>query len=307
MEVRSGQNSHDLKLDRERAGHRPKSWSIASGVSVLALAFSFGGTQSALSADAPLIVQEQEVVEQARNWALQITPYIWAASLKGHISPFQRGPTIGIEKSFSDVLDDLNFGGFINIRGRYERFIFSGDIMYVNTSDSHSMGPLPSFTIPGVGVIPAGGNADAVVDSKQFTATAMAGYRIVDAPQLTLDALGGVRFWYISNDVTIDGSLGQNSGSASYGESFNWADPLLGLRAFLSLTDKLSIQVQADIGGFGAGSDFTWSAMATANYRVTEHLSASLGYKVLDVDYNHGGHVYDTRLSGPVLGVTYRF
>lgn len=307
MQFRSGQKSHDLRLDREPPDHRSKSWSIASGVSVFALAFSLGGTQSALSADAPLVVQEQEVVEQARNWVLQITPYMWAAGLKGNISPFQRGPTIGIEKSFSDVLDDLNFGGFLNIWGRYERFVFSGDIMYVSTSDGHSVGNLPSFTIPGVGVIPAGGNADAVVDSKQFTATAMAGYRIVDAPQFTLDALGGVRFWHISNDVTINGSLGPNSESVSYGESFGWADPLLGLRAFLSLTDKLSIQAQADIGGFGAGSDFTWSAMATVNYRVTEHLFASLGYKVLDVNYNHGGHVYDTRLSGPVLGVTYRF
>jgi len=25
------------------------------------------------------------------------------------------------------------------------------------------------------------------------------------------------------------------------------------------------------------------------------------------VDYERGGHVYDTRLSGPVLGMTYRF
>jgi len=28
---------------------------------------------------------------------------MWAAGLDGHISPFRRGPTIGVEKSFSDV------------------------------------------------------------------------------------------------------------------------------------------------------------------------------------------------------------
>ncbi len=59
--------------------------------------------------------------------------------------------------------------------------------------------------------------------------------------------------------------------------------------------------------GFGAGSDLTWSALATVNYVFSDHLSGSVGYKVLDVDYDHGGHVYDTRLSGPVLGMTYRF
>lgn len=95
--------------------------------------------------------------------------------------------------------------------------------------------------------------------------------------------------------------------SASHGESFGWVDPVIGLRAFLPLTEKLSFQAQADIGGFGAGSDFAWSALATVNYVFTNRLSASAGYKVLDIDYNHGGHVFDARLSGPVLGLTYRF
>ena len=31
------------------------------------------------------------------------------------------------------------------------------------------------------------------------------------------------------------------------------------------------------------------------------------GYKVLDVDYDHRGHVFDTRLQGPAFGMTWRF
>ncbi|WP_425349355.1 hypothetical protein [Falsochrobactrum shanghaiense] len=250
---------------------------------------------------------EEHVSAEPQNWALQITPYMWAAGLDGHISPFRRGPTIGVEKSFSDVMDELNFGGFINIWGRYDRFVFSGDIMYVDTTDGHGVGPLPALAIPGVGTIPPGGSIDAKVDTRQFTATLMGGYRVVDTSQFTLDALGGARFWHISNDVTLTGSLGGFSGSVSHEESFGWVDPLVGLRAFLPITKTLSAQAQADIGGFGAGSDFTWSAMATVNYAFSDHFSASVGYKVLDVDYDHKGHVYDTRLSGPVLGMTYRF
>lgn len=241
------------------------------------------------------------------GWALQITPYMWAAGLDGHISPFRRGPTISVEKSFSDVMDGLNFGGFVNIWGRHDRFVFSGDIMYVDTNDSHNTGQLPALTIPGVGPIPPGGNIDAKVDTKQFTATLMGGYRVIDTPQFTLDALGGARVWHISNDVKLTGSHGGMSGSVSYGESFGWVDPLVGLRVLLPLTEKLSFQAQADIGGFGAGSDLTWSALATVNYVFTDRLSASVGYKALAVDYDHKGYVYDTRLSGPVLGMTYRF
>jgi hypothetical protein len=312
MLFRSGKKSQDLT--HGRVCHIPQGQPIVAGIGAIlspwyaaVIAASLCGAHSAYGADATLDTPGEHVPAESQNWALQVTPYMWAAGLDGHISPFRRGPTIGVEKSFSDVLDDLNFGGFINIWGRYDRFVFSGDIMYVDTTDGHSTGPLPAFTIPGVGVIPPGGNIDAKVDTKQFTATLMGGYRVIDTQQFTLDALGGARFWHISNDVKLTGSLGGLSGTASYGESFGWVDPLVGLRAFLPVTEKLSLQGQADIGGFGAGSDLTWSAMATVNYVFSERLSASMGYKVLDVDFDHDGHVYDTRLSGPVLGMTLRF
>ncbi len=277
----------------------------------IAVVLSLGGVHAAHAAD-PATAQPDEatpVAVERPDWTLQITPYMWAAGLEGNISPFRRAPTIHIEKSFSDVMDDLNFGGFVNIWGRYDRFVFSGDVMYINTTDSHGTGPLPALQIPGLGVpIPPGANVDARVDTEQFTATFQGGYRLLETPRFTLDALAGARFWYISNDVTVTASHPAiGSRFASHGESFGWVDPVIGARAFLNLTEKLSLQAQADIGGFGAGSDFTWSAQATLNYIFTDRLSASLGYKVLDVDYDHDGHVFDARLSGPVLGMTYRF
>lgn len=242
------------------------------------------------------------------DWALQVTPYMWAAGLEGNISPFRRAPTLHVEKSFSDVMDDLNFGGFVNVWGRYDRFVLSGDIMYVDTTDSHATGPLPALQIPGIGTIPSGASVDANVDTTQFTATLQGGYRVLDTPEFSLDALGGARFWYISNDVSVTAShISIGTVSASHDESFGWVDPVIGARFFINLTDKLSVQGQVDIGGFGVGSDLTWSALATVNYTFTQNLSASAGYKVLDVDYKHDGHVFDTRLSGPVLGLTYRF
>ncbi|WP_418648365.1 hypothetical protein ACNQFN_06860 [Thauera butanivorans] len=225
------------------------------------------------------------------------------------ISPGRRAPKISARKSFSDVMDDLNFGGFINVWGRHGRFVFSGDIMYVNTTDGHGNGPLPALQIPGFGTtIPPGASVGAKVDTKQFTATLQGGYRVLDTPQFTLDALAGMRFWHISNDVTVTANhpaIGIQK--ASHGEDFGWVDPVVGMRTFLPVTDRLSVQAQADIGGFGAGSDLTWSALATVNYVLGDRLSASVGYKVLDVDYDHKDHIYDTRLSGPVFGMTYRF
>jgi hypothetical protein len=277
----------------------------------IAVALSLCGVQAAHAADAtPGQAEETSPAAAERtDWALQITPYMWAAGLEGNISPFRRAPTIHVEKSFSDVMDDLNFGGFVNVWGRYDRFVFSGDVMYVDTTDSHGTGPLSAMQIPGLGVvIPPGANVDATVDTKQFMATLQGGYRVIETSRFTLDALAGARFWYISNDVTVMASHPAiGSVSATYGESFGWVDPVVGVRAFLPVTEKLSFQAQADVGGFGAGSDLTWSALATVNYTFNDRLSASVGYKVLDVDYDRDGHVYDTRLSGPVIGATWRF
>ena len=277
----------------------------------VAVVLSLCGAQAAHAADAVSGQPEEAppAAAEGANWAFQITPYMWAAGLDGNISPFRRAPTIHVEKPFSDVMDDLNFGGFVNVWGRYDRFVFSGDVMYVDTTDSHGTGPLSAMQIPGLGVaIPPGASVDATVDTKQFMATLQGGYRVLDTPQFTLDALAGARFWHISNDVTVTASHPAiGSVSATHGESFGWVDPVVGLRAFLPLTEKLSFQAQADVGGFGAGSDLTWSALATVNYTFNDHFSASVGYKVLDVDYDHDGHVYDTQLSGPVLGMTYRF
>ncbi|WP_312412932.1 hypothetical protein [Shinella sp.] len=260
------------------------------------------------AADGAVAVEADPAAGLHSDWALQITPYMWATGLDGDISPFRRAPTLSVEKSFSDVIDDLNFGGFVNIWGRYDRFVLSGDVMYVNTTDSKATGPLQALQIPGIAAIPAGARIDADVDTREFMATLQGGYRVIDTPELSLDALGGARFWYISNDVSVTASYpGLGRISASHEESFGWVDPVIGARLFVNLTDKLSIQGQIDIGGFGVGSDLTWSALATVNYTFTDNLSVSAGYKVLDVDYEHDGHVFDTRLSGPVLGLTYRF
>lgn len=251
--------------------------------------------QCALAQD---VTQNPEQEGHGPKKILQVTPYLWAAGLEGDISPFRRLPTVNTQKSFSDVMEKLHLGGFLNVWGRSDNFVLSGDIMYVNTIDSRTIGPLPP--LPGVA---PGTTVNGSVDTKQFMATFQGGYRVYKNDGFTIDALAGGRFWQISNEVTVSaGNL-----SRSYSEHFNWLDPVIGTRVFVPVSDKLSVQGHADIGGFGVGSDFTWSALATLNYTVTDYASLSAGYKSLTVDYSNDGYTYDVQLRGPVLGATFRF
>ena len=230
------------------------------------------------------------------DWVVQVTPYMWASGMEGDLSPFQHAPTVHVDVPFSEVWDHLNFGGFLNVWAKRDRFVFSGDLMYVNLSGADAVKPLPNLA-PGV-------ELDAELDSVQFYAALQGGYRVIETPQFSLDALAGGRFWYISNDLTL---RLENVGSRSFKEDFTWFDPLIGARAFYNITDKLSVMGQADIGGFGVGSEFTWSVLGTFNYVFNDNWSASVGYKHLSVDYDDDGHVFDVDMSGPVVGVTYRF
>lgn len=248
---------------------------------------------SALAAD-PGVMTEPPVA--ASDWIVQVTPYLWASGIDGNISPFQRAPTVGVDVPFSEIWDNLNFGGFMSVWARRDRFVFSGDLMYVNLSDTDTVG------IPNLPDFP-GGAIDASLDTVQFYAALEGGYRVVDTPEFTLDALAGGRFWYISNDVT----LSYAGYSISRGADFTWIDPLIAARAFYNITDKLSVMGHADIGGFGVGSELTWSVLGTVNYVFNDNWSVSAGYKYLSVDYDDDGYVFDVDMSGPVLGFTYRF
>src|ERR1700761_7892923 len=229
------------------------------------------------------------------DWALQATGYLWASGIDGRISPFQIGPPIHIQKSFSDIISNLNLGGFAYLYGRYDRFVVVSDTMYVNTTDAKSIGALPIIgPTPGLG---------ASVDTREFTETLFAGYEAVHTPDFTFDFLGGVRFWSISNDVRIRFA----SLSARYGENISWADPVVGARALFRICDSVSVLVQPDWGGFQAGSNYTWQAIGTLNYDLTDSMSVSAGYKALRTNYRSNGYVFDTILKGPVLGMTYRF
>jgi len=228
---------------------------------------------------------------------IQLTPYFWAASMKGDISPFRHGPTLHVDKSFSNILKDLNFGGFLQLWARRDRWVLSGDLMYVDTSSSRTSGQLPLLPPP----LPAISSVGAKVGTKEFTASLMAGYRLYDAPAVTFDLLGGARAWHISNKVTV----WADSLSGSYHESFGWVDPAIGARAFFRLGDQFTGLIQGDLGGFGVGSRHSRHLLATLNYSLNDDLTLSAGYKTLSVDFRRDGHVFDTTLAGPVLGLTY--
>lgn len=222
---------------------------------------------------------------QAQDWTGQITPYAWASGLGGDITPFTGAPTVHIDKSFSDVLEDLDGAFFLSGYARRDRLVLVGDLSW---SSSSRAGHVPPD-------LPAEGKLT------QRSLTMLAGYRAVTNDRMSLDMLAGARAWSIRSSVSVAGGAVQ----ASPGKEF--VDPILALRANVALAPRWSMILYADAGGFGVGSEKTSQIIATANYQVNDQLYVSAGFRQLNVDYRSGGTRVDMTMSGPLLGLTWRF
>lgn len=266
--------------------------------------FSLQTVSAASSASIPISAEEE-----GQAWEFQIASYIWAAGLSGRMSPFQRGETVKVKQSFSEEVGNLDLGSFTNFSARHGRVVFSGNITYSKGKDRKTYNNLPAFQVPGInGVIPKGTRISGTAETTQLTTTMLGGYRIIDTQDYTLDILGGFRYWYLKNNVKVNAShpsIGNRR--VSYGESFSWIDPLLGTKIAVPVTDNFSFISEIDAGGFGVGSNYTWSVLSTVDYTFTDTLTFSAGYKAFKVKYDRSGHVHDILQYGPVVGLIWNF
>ncbi len=87
----------------------------------------------------------------------------------------------------------------------------------------------------------------------------------------------------------------------------DWWDPYIGLRGRYDLSEKFYLTGKGDIGGFGIGSDLTWTAEAAVGCQLTRNVFAEVGYRALGVNYDKDGLLMDTITHGPqvTLGINF--
>ena len=89
--------------------------------------------------------------------------------------------------------------------------------------------------------------------------------------------------------------------------SQDWIDPFVGLRIRHQLSDRWSIWLRGDYGGFEVSSDEYWQVIAGIGYKLSEHTTLALAYRIMSVDYHQGNFNYDTQMEGPNLGLIFKF
>lgn len=278
--------------------------------------------------------------ESKGRWLLMISMPGWLPGMDGTntIAGKATPVDIGVDDMADMLLDYLDYGMLLNIEARNGRWILFGDLLYLELSGDFSANThLPPLITGPPGLLPGllprpnpdpisgpGLEIDVEGDFKftQVIAEFGGGYRFLDhaygagnAKRISMDAIGGLRYWRLETNVNadIELSLGDlsRSGSLSLEASKDWVDPFVGLRTQIDITEALFLNLRGDVGGFGLGSgvssEFSWKAQAGLSYNVTPRFSTYAGYQILDVDYEDGGFGFDMQFSGPVLGFGYAF
>lgn len=233
----------------------------------------------------------QAAEEGGSGTTVQITPYVWATGFGGTLRPGPGAPTVHVGKSFGELIEDVDAAFFVSGLIKHDRLVMVADLTH---SSSSREGLVPTGN-PALPVVPAEGKLS------QTSATALVGYRAVEQEGASLDVLVGGRAWWIRPKAAVPALNLSASAKASF------VDPVFATRLNIKASPRLSFLLYGDIGGFGASSEVTGQAAATANLRVAKNIWLSGGYRYLYVDYKSGNVRTSAALAGPLLGATVAF
>jgi hypothetical protein len=306
----------------------------------LALGLFLSGT--AMAADlAPMPTKAIIAPAPVLNpWTFTVTPYAWVTLLNG--SATVKGHTTDVDVGYSELWDVVKKSeipkDLMVLMGYFEARngplgVFN-DLVYLNiavgASGAHSrdLGPV----IKGKPLATASLSASINTRFQMVIDQVGAAYEVANwgsgmnrpGSSTAIDLYGGARVWW--QQVDLDANLAATlsvlhlltvSRDLSIGKSgdVTWVDPLVGARLRHQFAPGMNLVVSGDVGGFGAGSKFSWQALAALNYDfyVTKNVtwSGMIGYKALNVDYSQGSglshYEYNMTMHGPVMGVTARF
>lgn len=288
----------------------------AAVAAVLSLAGMLGS--SAASANGPQ--------SPTPGWTIAFTSYSWLSWLDGHGGV--AGRKFDVEMDPIQLIEHLDWDQIpvwmSYAEARNGRFSFFNDIVYSKLEGSADFAVSRTRRFTGLSL-----SGDVEAEVEQATIELGAAYAIAQWGQpgaggfTAFDVLAGGRYWHQEVDLAVDVTATLNvvgltrSGNRAFAKSgsVDWIDPFIGGRFRHTLAPGQEIVVRGDVGGFGAGSDFTWQAIATYNWHMCQfagmEIDGYVGYRALSVDYEQGSglrqYEYDVIQHGPVLGMTSRF
>lgn len=224
--------------------------------------------------------------EGMAGWSIEVAPYAWLPQMNGDVAV--QGHSAPVDLSFSDTLDmvqDIRGALMVHIEAKHEALSALADIYAITTRQQND---LPR------------GEMD--LRMTQYIGELGVAYALpIEAGGLKIEPLFGGRCQSLRTQLKLE-AFGMDADQDKL-----WADPFVGVRMMVPVGKTVSLSLRGDIGGFGIGSDLAWNVVGAAEWAFAERWKANLAYRCLDFDYEDDGFVYNVRMDGPALGVSYTF
>ena len=222
------------------------------------------------------------------EWHFGAAPYLWFPGMHGTATgPNGRG--LSFRASPGDLLSNFRFGLMGAVEASHKRLVVTGDMLWVRLEDDKAV-PLPGLLA-----------TSATMKATEFFLTPKLGLRVLNEEKIKIDALAGIRYWHLGENLTFNPStLGLN-----FDGSQNFVDPVVGGRIGVFLSPKVVLNVLGDVGGWDTGSHLEYQGAGTLGYRVKARWALHAGYRYLYVDKKADrGVVFNSTMAGVIFGVT---
>lgn len=215
--------------------------------------------------------------EDTNAWQHELTIYGWYAGIDGTVGlPSPLGGDSGFTVEADDILDNLSMifmGGWASKKNKWS---IIADVVYMDVSGSSN------------GV---------KLDLESWIINGGVGYDLVQRDGGILAVVGGFRYLSVEPKLKYSGH--------SVSQSKDLVDGIIGLRGSINFNENWYLPYYADIGT--GGSDFSYQLFAGLGYCFGWG-DIRMGYRYLSFDMDDDDYMmHDMALSGPVLGVGFRF
>lgn len=266
------------------------------------------------------------------GWEFSVTPYAWMINVNGDVTA--RGHTAAVNQDFFQIVEksDSLLAWMSYFEARKGRLALFTDLVWMDLGFPGrfqlNRSPLGRF---GRATLDVTGKAQ--LDYQSLIIQSGAAYEVTRWERTpgsftALELLASARYWNqdaglslrLTGTLDVDlERLGLNakrsrSVAIARANDLEWVDPVVGARIRHQLAPGKEIRLEGDVGGFGAGSEFSWQVVGSYGFDVNclgKPLHTVIGYRALAVDYTENGRFgkdgLDVVQHGPVMGVSLRW
>ena len=217
---------------------------------------------------------------------LQLTFSLWATSIDGSLQV--ENLKANVDACFSELIHDANYAFNPGAELTKGNWVLSFNMTFSKISSDLKT--------------PIG--TDLGVQSTIGSWYVLVGYTVLrhqfdNGMTLALTPGAGVQITYADNKIDPQFIPSQQATDTFF-------DPVIGGRIVLGLSRQLDWRTEGTIGGFGIGSQLTWSAGSYLDWKFAENFALSAGYRAMAWDYDLSASHVDLILHGPWIGLTWK-